>query len=166
MAKMMSPNTTIWWVPDTIAWDVNAPSAALLTNAGNISCAIVTGYTLGVIDSDKDKSKSICSGANTDTPTRYNYDGTLTFFRDADTTATLSDFAKAFAFFKSGGASGWLVRRIGFLSTVAAAATQKVSSYKFITDLPQDVVVDGGPIEYTVKFHQQGSMGLNKALVA
>lgn len=166
MAKMMSPNTTIWWVPSSVAWDVNTPSAALLTTARNISCAIVTGYTLGVIDSDKDNSKSICASSNVDTPTRYNYDGALTFFRSSDMVETTSDFAKAFAFFKNGRPAGWLVRRIGYLSTVAAAAGQVVSSFAFIADNPQDVVADGGPIEFTVKFLQQGSMGLRKTLVA
>lgn len=166
MAKMMSPNTTIWWVPSTVAWDVNAPSAALLTAARNISCAIVSGYTLNATDSDTDDSTSICDGSNVELPTFYNYEGNITFFRDADTTATTSDYAKAFAFFKSGKAEGWLVRRVGYLSSVAAAAGQKVSSYKFISDNPQDVVEDGGPIEYTVPFLPQGSMGLHKTLVA
>lgn len=166
MAKMMSPNTTIWWVPSSVAWDVLNPSAALLTTARNISCAIVTGYSLGVIDSDKDNSKSICASANTDTPTRYNYDAALTFFRSSDMVESVSDFAKAFAFFKNGRPTGWLVRRIGYLSTVAAAIGHKVSSYQFTADNPQDVVVDGGPIEFTVKYLQQGSMGLNKALLA
>jgi len=166
MAKMMSPNTAIWWIDGATAWDVNAPSTALLTTARNISCAVVAGYTLGVTDSDKDNSKSICDSANIDVPTRYNYDGTFTFFRDADNAATTSDFAKALAFFKTGKAAGWIVRRIGYSSTFAAAVGQKVSSFKFISDIPQDVVNDGGPIQYTVKFLQQGSMGLNKTLVA
>jgi hypothetical protein len=55
---------------------------------------------------------------------------------------------------------------VGYLSTVAAAAGQKVSSYKFISDNPQDVVEDGGPIEFTVPFLPQGQMELNKTLVA
>lgn len=166
MAKMMSPNTTIWWVPSSVAWDVNTPSAALLTTARNISCAIVSGYTLNATDSDTDDSTSICDGSNVQAPTYYNYEGSITFFRDSDVTATTSDYAKAFAFFKNGRPSGWLVRRIGYPSTTAAAVGQKVSSYKFIADNPQDVVEDSGPIEFTVPFLQQGSMGLYKTLVA
>lgn len=166
MAKMMSPNTTIWWVPDTVAYDPDAPSAALLTPARNISCAIVSGYTLNATDSDTDDSTSICDGANSGVPTFYNYEGNLTFFRDADVAATTSDYAKAFAFFKQGKQAGWLVRRVGYPSTVAAAVGQKVSSYKFISDNPQDAVQDGGPVEYTVPFLPQGKMSLRKTLVA
>ena len=167
MAKMMAPNTTVWWVTDA-AYDPDVPSAAKLTNAANISCAIVAGYTLNPTDSDTDDSKSICDGANVSTPTFYNYEGNITFFRDADVTATTSDYAKAFAFFKTRGAAtgGYLVRRVGYPSTVAAAAGQKVSSFKFISDYPQDVVTDGGPIEFTTPFLPQGKMALNKTLVA
>lgn len=166
MAKMMSPNTTIWWVPESANYDPALPSAALLTAARNISCAVVSGYTLNATDSDTDDSTSICDGANVDVPTFYNYEANITFFRDADMTATTSDFAKAFAFFKQGKQSGWLVRRVGYLSSVAAAVGQKVSSYKVMSDNPQDVVEDGGPIQYTVPFLPQGNMALNTTLVA
>lgn len=167
MAKMMSPNTTIWWVTDA-AFDPDAPSAAKLTAAANISCAIVSGYTLNPTDSDEDNSTSICDGATVAVPTFYNYEGNITFFRDADLAATTSDYAKAFAFFKTRGntAGGYLVRRVGYASTVAAAAGQVVSSFKFISDYPQDVVEDGGPIEFTVPFLPQGKMSLFKTLVA
>lgn len=166
MAKMMSPNTTIWWVPESASYNPVLPSAALLTAARNISCAVVSGYTLNATDSDTDDSTSICDGANVDVPTFYNYEANITFFRDADMTATTSDFAKAFAFFKQGKQSGWLVRRVGYLSSVAAAVGQKVSSYKVMSDNPQDVVEDGGPIQYTVPFLPQGNMALNTTLVA
>jgi hypothetical protein len=167
MAKMMSPNTTIWWVTAP-AYNPDAPSAALLTAAANISCAVVSGYTLNPTDSDTDDSTSICDGANTEVPTYYNYEGNITFFREGDLVNTTSDYAKAFAFFKQRGAAtgGYLVRRIGYLSTVAAAAGQVVSSFKFINDNPQDVVEDGGPIEFTVPFLPQGKMSLNVTLVA
>jgi len=166
MAKMMSPNTTIWWVPDSANLSITAPSAALLTAARNISCAVVSGYTLNATDSDTDDSTSICDGANVDVPTFYNYEANITFFREGDTANVTSDFYKAFQFFKTGKQLGWLVRRVGYVSTVAAAATQKVSIYKVMSDNPQDVVEDGGPIQYTVPFFPQGSMALNVALVA
>lgn len=166
MAKMMSPNTTIWWVPESANYNPLLPSAALLTNARNISCAVVTGYSLNATDSDTDDSTSICDGANVEVPTYYNYEANITFFRDADVTDVLSDYSKAFTFFKAGRAPGFLVRRLGYLSNVAAAAGQKVSSYKVLSDYPQDVVEDGGPIEFTVPFLPQGQMELNKTLVA
>lgn len=166
MAKMMSPNTTIWWVPDSANYNPAAPSAALLTVARNISCAIVSGYTLNATESDVDDSTSICDSANVELPTYYNYEANMTFFRDSNVADVTSDYSKAFAFFKLGRQAGWLVRRMGYLSSVAAAATQVVSSYKVISDFPQDVVEDGGPIEFTVPFLPQGNMDLNRALVA
>lgn len=166
MAKMMSPNTTIWWVPDSANWNPLVPSAALLTAARNISCAVVSGYTLNATDSDVDDSTSICDGANVELPTYYNYEANITFFRESNLADVTSDYYKAFNFFKAGRQGGWLVRRVGYLSTVAAAATQVVSSYKVISDYPQDVVEDGGPIEFTVPFLPQGNMDLNRALVA
>jgi hypothetical protein len=166
MAKMMSPNTTIWWVPESANWNPAAPSAALLTAARNISCAVVSGYTLNATESDVDDSTSICDSANVELPTYYNYEANITFFRESNLADTTSDYYKAFNFFKAGRQAGWLVRRMGYLSSVAAAATQVVSSYKVISDYPQDVVEDGGPIEFTVPFLPQGNMDLNRALVA
>ena len=166
MAKMMSPNTTIWWVPESTNWNPLSPSAALLTAARNISCAVVSGYTLNATESDVDDSTSICDSANVELPTYYNYEANITFFREGNLADTTSDYYKAFNFFKAGRQPGWLVRRVGYLSTVAAAATQVVSSYKVISDYPQDVVEDGGPIEFTVPFLPQGNMELNRALVA
>jgi len=166
MAKMMSPNTTIWWVPESANLNPLAPSAALLTVARNISCAVVSGYTLNATDSDVDDSTSICDGANVELPTFYNYEANITFFRDSDLVTTTTDYAKAFNFFKTGRSIGWLVRRLGYPSTQAAAAAQVVSVYKVMSDISQDVVADSGPIQFTVPFAQQGSMNLNVALVA
>lgn len=165
MAKMMSPKTTIWWVTNP-AYNPDAPSAALLTTAANISCAIVTGYTVNATDSDTDDSKSICDAANVQTPTFRNYEGNISFYRDSDVTNVASDFGKAFTFFRTKGTLGYIVRRLGKLSSAAAAVGDVVSSYLFINDNPQDVIVDGGPIQMTVPFLPQGRMALYKTVVA
>lgn len=166
MAKMMSPKTTIWWVPESANWNPSAPSAALLTAARNISCAIVSGYTLNATASDTDDTKSICDAANVQTPTFKNYEASITFFRDSDVADLVSDYSKAFQFFKQKGAAGYLVRRLGKLSSAAATVGDLVSSYKVISDNPQDVVGDNGPIQFTVPFLAQGRMEQYVALVA
>lgn len=170
MAKMMSPNTTVWWVPvDTVGFDPDAPSAALLTEALNVSCAIVSGYTLNPTDSDTDPTTSICNSANVATPTFYNYEGNITFFREEEgaNKDNTSAYARAFDFFKHPDAEGYFVRRYGYRESVAPAVGQEVSVFKFISDNPQDVVPDdGGPIQMTVPFLPQGKMVLNVALVA
>lgn len=170
MAKMMSPTETIWWVPsDTPGFDPDAPSAAALTEARNISCAVVSGYTLNPTDSDTDGTTSICNAANVETPTFYNYEANLTFFREevGANEDNTSAYYRAFEFFNQPDAEGYLVRRVGYRESVAAAAGQEVSSYLVSSDYAQDVVPDdGGPIQFTVPFLPQGKMAVNKTLVA
>ena len=169
MAKMMSPNTTLWWVTDP-AFNPAAPSAALLTANANISGAVEAGYTLGPTESDTDDSTTIIDSAIASTPTAFNYEGSLTFFREGDLADTTSAFARAFAFFKAGTSAGnvegYLVRRVGYPHATAAAVGQFVDSFKFIPDNPQDSVEDRSPVKFTVPFHQQGVMELHKVLVA
>jgi hypothetical protein len=168
MAKMLSPNTTIWWVPaSTVGWNPDTPSAALLTADMNISEAVVAGYTLNPTDSDTDDSKAITSGANVETPTFGNYEGNITYFREGDPADTTSAYARAFELFKHADAEGYFVRRVGYRSTVAAAATHEVDVFYFSSDTPQDVVPDdGGPIQFTVKYLPQGKMVLAEPLAA
>lgn len=169
MPKMMSPNVKIVWVTDA-TYDPANPSVALLTGAKafDISCAIVAGYTLNPKASDQVSTKSVCQGSNVKTPTRYNYEGKLTFFREGDLTNTTSPYAIAFAQFAvpaTQKATGYLVRRIGLPQTTAFAVGQEVSSFKFTSDLPQDAV-STDEIQFTVPFLQQGSMELAKTTVA
>lgn len=166
MSKMMSPNTTIWWITDP-TYDPLLPKATLLTDAANISCAIETGYKLNPTDSKTDNSVTICDDNNAEALTSYNYEGELTIFRDADLAATTTAFAKAWAFFEhKTGVEGWLVRRVGKLSTSAAIVGDEVSSFKFIAEDPADVVAEDAPIKATVAFFKQGRMELYKPVVA
>lgn len=168
--KMMAPNETIWWVPIsglTPAFDPDAPTAAALNNAltTNISCAIVTGYTLNATASDTDDSSSICDNANVASPTFYNYEANLVLFREGDAEDDSSVYAKVFELFRYPDAEGYLVRRVGYANDTAAAAGQVVSSFYVSSDVPQDTVTDGGPIQMTVPFLPQGKMSLNKTLL-
>lgn len=164
--KMMSPNTRIDWITDP-AYDPLVPKATLFTDATNISCAIASGYKLNPTDSKTDGSTTICDDNNVVTMTSYNYEASLTIFRDADLAATTTAFAKAWAFFKhKTGTSGYLVRRVGKLSSVAVAALDEVSSFKFIADDPVDVVGEDAPIQATIEFFKQGNMALYKPVVA
>jgi hypothetical protein len=155
------------------SFDPANPSVAKLTSSANISQAIVSGYKLGPTDSDTDSTTAITDAANVKNRTLSNYEGQLTMFREGDAVDTTSAFYRAFQFFKSGLATtgstefGYLVRRVGYTNTTAAAIGQEVESFYFTFSDPQDVDGDKGtPIQFTVKFHQQGSMALAKALVA
>lgn len=166
MAKMMSPNTTIWWVPLAGITNHLAPTVAQINAGTNISAAIVTGYTLGATDSDTDDSKTIVDEGNVTTPTFGNYEANISFFRDGiGDTATI--FTTAYNLFKSGRVEGWLVSRHGLKSTAAVAALQLVSVFRVISDFGQDIEGDGGaPIQFTVPFKPQGQMAINVPVAA
>lgn len=166
MAKMMSPNTTILWVPLGGIVDPDAPTVAELTAGINISAAIVTGYTLGATDSDTDDSKTIVDEGNVSTPTFGNYEGNLSIFRDGiGDTPTV--FTTAYNLFNEGRVEGYLVSRQGYKHTAAFVAGQLVSVYRFISDFQQDIEGDGGaPIQATIPFRPQGVMAINKPVAA
>jgi len=165
MAKMMSPNTTIWWVPLAGISNYLAPTVAQITAGVNISAAIVTGFTLAATDSDTDDSKTIVDEGNVATPTFGNYEANLSFFRDG-TGDTATVFTTATALFMGGRVEGWLVSRHGYKSTTAIAAGHIVSVYRVMSDYYHDVEGDGGaPIQVEVPFRPQGQMALNVAVV-
>lgn len=164
--KMLSPNTTIWWVPTAGVANYLAPTAAEINAGTNLSCAIVTGYTLNATDSDVDNTKSICDNSNTSNPTFDNYDGNLTFFRSivADSSGV---YWAAFNLFKNEGASGYLIRRIGKNNAAVAAIGDTVSVFGFESDVPTDTESNaGGPIQLGVTFLPQGKLKVNFTLAA
>lgn len=164
MAKMMSPNTTIWWIPLAGVANYLSPTVAEINAGVNLSAAIVTGYTLAATDSDTDDSKTIVDEGNVQTPTFGNYEANLSFFRDGiGDTPTV--FTTATALFTAGRVEGWLVSRHGWKSTVTAAATHIVSIFRVTSDYYHDVEGDGGaPIQVEVPFRPQGQMKLNHTL--
>lgn len=164
MGKLISGKTLIHWIEDP-SYDPLAPKLSLFTADTDISCAIDSGYTLNPTKSDVNTKRSICEEAESETPVRYNYEGALTFFREGDLAETASAYARAFAFFGTEKKIGYLVRRSAIPRSVALAVGQKVDSFKFQNDLPQDVI-DDDLIEFSTKFLQQGSMELDKAIVA
>lgn len=166
MAKMMSPNTTIWWIPLSGIVDYTAPTAAEITAGINLSAAIVTGYTLAATDSDTDDSKTIVDEGNVQTPTFGNYEASLSFYRDG-VGDTPTVFSTAYDLFAAGRIEGWLVSRHGYKHTVAPAAAQLVSLFRVTSDYHQDVEGDGGaPIQATIPFKPNGQMALNVPIAA
>lgn len=172
--KLVSPNTTIWWVDATGTFLPTAPDASNLVadlgagKAVNLSAAVATGYTLNATASDTDNSKTIVDEGNSQSRGNGNYTASIPFFREADpVTNTDSVFLAAYNLFKTKGANGTLVKRLGFKYTVAPAAGQLVSVYTVLADNPRDEESNaGGPIQFLVPFFPQGYMKVNVALVA
>jgi len=163
--KMLAPNTTIIWVPEAGLTVQGVPTTAEINAGANISCAIVTGYTLNATDSDTDDSKSICDSANVQTPTYDNYECTLPLFRGDLVVPTLV-FTTAFNLFKKPGARGYMFRRLGKGNAAVAAVGDIWSWYFLESDLPKNMESDsGGPYQMEVPFLPQGYMKLNYALL-
>lgn len=171
MAKMMNPNTTIWWVAEGGFVDPENPTPEEVNAGENISCAIVTGFTLNPTDSSTDDSRSICDEGNVSTPTYDNYEASLTIYRTSVTTGATTGldaiYETAFELFKHKWVEGYLVRRIGKKNTEPAAEGDLVSVFKVMSDNPRDISGgDEGPIQMTIPFLQQGFMRLNVELAA
>ncbi len=171
--KMMSPNTTIWFVKSDGTFTAQNMDASLLIadiasgKAINLSAAIATGYTLGATESDTDDSKTIVDEANTQTRGNGNYEAELPFYLEADAvTNTTSPFLIAYTLFKDSDVTGTLVKRMGYKYTVAPAATQEVSVFTVLSQEPRVTEGEaGGPIQFTVPFLAQGYMNVNEPLV-
>jgi hypothetical protein len=171
--KMMSPNTTIWWVPQSGLTTPASPKASEINAGVNISAAIETGFKLNAMDSEVDSSRSIVDEGNVKTPTIGNYEADLNLFRDAIGTGTndapvpSTVYTTAFNLFKNGHVTGWLVSRQGQKATAACAAGDIVSAFLVTNDYIE--VLDGAnnaPIRTHVPFKPNGQMYLNKTAVA
>lgn len=167
MARLIDLNvTTYWWVALADITDAAAVSAAKLTSTNNISAYVVSTTTCGPTSSDTVSEKSITDTANVVVPTIGNYEGSLVLFRDYTTGApTANDVLTTIT--AVAGLVGWLVKRVGLPATTAAAATQKVSVYKFTTDNPQ---TSGGQsdgyIKATIPLLQAGTFAIVSTLAA
>jgi hypothetical protein len=175
MAKMMAPNTSIFWVqPDATFQPFGTKSAAaFLTDlaAGkiiNLSPAIAVGYTLNATDSDTDDSKTIVDEANSSSRGNGNYEAELPFYMEGDRVANPdSEFLVAYTLFKVKGQVGTLLKRFGYKYATPVAATQIFSAYAVRSRTPRTTAGDaGGPISFTVPFAPQGRMDLNKPFAA
>lgn len=158
--------TTYWWVPQASITNPDAISAAILTSALNISTGVVASTRIGATASDTVSEKAITDVANVVVPTIGNYEGTLVIFRDYTASApSATDPLTKIA--DKAGVTGWIVRRTGYASTVAAATTQEVEAYLFMTDNPQTSSGQGdGFLKATIPLLQQGIFRTKTALVA
>lgn len=161
MAKMMAPNVRIDFVPDGGFASAAAPTAVELNAGTNLSAAITTGFTLGFTESDTDDSKSIVDESNSATPTRDNYEASLTFFMAPDSVGSQDPLEVAYQEAEAlfGGddrVTGWLVLRVGYKANVDHAADQEISLFRVTSDIRRITSEDGAPIMLEVPFLQQG----------
>lgn len=158
MKKLMSPNSKIVWVDEDGVDDPDAPTVTEMNAGIDISAAIARGYTLNPTASDTDNSASIVDEGNVDNRGNTNYEASLTLFEEADNADSTSAYLIATGLFEVAGARGYLYRRIGKKAALPFIATDKVEGFFVESDNPQTVDGgdNGGPIQMTVPFLQQG----------
>src|SRR5665648_340816 len=133
MARMVDlAATTYWWV----AGETEPTTAILVTAGTNIAADVIATTKVGPVSSDTVSEKTITDTSNAVVPIIGNYEGNLVMVRDLTAGAPTANDA-LISIGAVSGIVGWLVKRVGFASTVAAAATQKVDRFKFMTDTPQ-----------------------------
>lgn len=165
--KLLPANVTIWAVYPS-AFDAVNPSAAALNDeriSKNISCAIEDGYSLNMVDSDTDDSRTICDIGEVSTPTFYNYEASLDGFRDADLDAN-GVFNLFYDLFKVKGIPYFLVKRIGYPNSTPAEEGQDISIYEVVTDNPEDILSDGEMQRLGARFKTSGNLHINTPLNA
>jgi hypothetical protein len=136
---------------DTI---LNAGTTVQLTNA-----IAWNNFALGATSSDDVTDRGIVDAGNAVTRGFSNFEGTLDFFRDANSADSLSDYVAAFATFRTPRTYGYLVMRVAEqpASTVWTKG-DRVSVFRFVADIITDDVSGDDSVKFEVKFLQQGVM--------
>ncbi len=154
---------------ETVAWvlDANmtpaqakAPTDTIL-NAGTtlqLSPAIAwQDFALSATDSDDIEDRAITDAGNAVSRGFANFEGTLSFFRDANQADTTSDFKKAFDAFRTPRTYGYLVIRVAEQKwSTTWTKGDRVSVYRFVADIITDDATGDDSVKFTVTFLPQG----------
>jgi len=165
MAKITSNEyVKVAWVLDANMTpdEAKAPSETIL-NAGTtvqLSPAIAwQDFALGATDSDDVEDRGITDPGNAVTRGFANFEGTLSFFRDANPDDTTSDYVKAWETFKVPRTYGWLVLRVAEKKWDQPwAAGDRVSVFRFVADVITDDASGDDAVKFTVNFLPQGQL--------
>lgn len=155
--KMLNPNTTLWLVPESGVANPDAPKATEINAGTNISAAVVRGYSLNPTGSSTDDSASIVDTGNVSNRLYDNYEGSLTMFRDADSSDAESIYNIAFDLFKDPDNRFYIFRRVGKKNNITATTGDVVEGFLFTNDrsTSQDGS-DSGTIQFTAPLLPQG----------
>jgi hypothetical protein len=163
--KMLSPNTKIVFIPFTGVANPDAGPTLAECQAGvDISCAIVTGYTLNPTDPDTDDTSSICDEGNVVNPTYDNYELDVTFFRDDNLADAASVYNIAYGLFGAGPVVGWWVRRTGKKAALPFVATDRIDYFGFETDYVAELDARNAPQQFSLKGIPNGYLDTFKTI--
>jgi hypothetical protein len=163
MAKITSNEyVKVAWILDANMTPAQAaaPTETIL-NAGTtvqLSPAIAwQDFALGATDSDDVEDRGITDPGNAVTRGFANFEGTLSFFRDANLNDTNSDFVKAFATFRTPRTYGYLVMRVAERKwSDVWTKGDRVSVFRFVADIITDDTEGDDSVKFTVSFLPQG----------
>lgn len=162
MAKITSNEyVKIAWVldADMTASEAAAPPATILNTDGiDLSAAVAwQDYALGATDSDDVEDRGITDPGNAVTRGFANFEGTLSFFRDANPDDVTSDYVTAWETFKVPRTYGYLVQRVAEKKWDEPwAAGDRVSVFRFVADAITDDTEGDDSVKFTVNFLPQG----------
>lgn len=155
--------TSVSWfvaLPEAFA-NRAAPTAAEFAGplVFDITCAVdEEATTFQLSDSDTDDRYSYCTESGQDTPTNYNPEVELGFYRDADRTAT-GAFADAFNLLHSPDIPLYIIKRTGDQDNAPGtpvAIDDRISMQYIKTDYGVDAVAVDDPAMMTQSGLQQG----------
>lgn len=163
MAKITSNEyVKVAWVLDAnmTPTQAAAPTDTIL-NAGTtvqLSPAIAwQDFALGATDSDDVEDRGITDPGNAVTRGFANFEGTLSFFRDANQADTSSDYKKAFDTFRTPRTYGYLVIRVAEQKwSTTWTKGDRVSVFRMVADIIVDDAEGDDAVKFTVSFLPQG----------
>lgn len=163
MAKITSNEyVKVAWILDASMTPTQAanPTAAILNAGLDLSPAIAwQDFALGNTDSDDVEDRGITDVGNAVSRGFANFEGTLSFFRDANPSDSSSDYVKAFNAFKTPRTYGYLVIRVADKKwSDPFAAGDRVSVYRFVADTVTDDTEGDDSVKFTVNFLPQGTL--------
>ena len=162
MAKLMAPNIRIDWYPEGHFADVHNPTIEELNSGVNLSCAIVTGFTLDFVDSNTEDTTTILDTHTSEAILNHSYEADLEFFLAPRGSNAGNEKAYRKAeelFYNEENRVGYLAKRFGFPWNEPYGIEQprqRVDLFKVQADLPKVVSEDGAPILLKVKYIPQG----------
>lgn len=159
---------------------IEAPTSALLNQfipaltpahanakwGGNVTCAIIDDWTLGMTDSGTDDTRTLCSVGQSQDLTFYNFEAKMNFLRDEVITEATSEFNLARDLTQAPDIPYVIAHRIGYHHTAVAAAGQEWHFYYVWTDYPIPAATDGSNMQIGVTFIPKGILNFKAVLAS
>lgn len=159
MAKLMAPSIRIDWYPEGHFADVQNPTVAELNSGYNLSCAIVTGYTLDFTNSNTEDTTTIFDSFVVEDFLTHSYEANIQYFlstRGSDSPNEQSFRDAESLFYVEDSPVGYLSKRFGYLGTESYSISQRVDIFKVQASPPKIITDDSGPILLEVPYIPKG----------